>query len=568
MLLVDARRLTGPNLLARVPLVVVEVQLDVPDVLSHARDTYLAELARMRVALGFLGDVTNVIVRRHRGGAVIAYEAPIDVMLPCTEMSEWAVLSACEVLASRPPLDLEPKRAEIEAMLARERAPQMVTLAMEANKRGLPFLWDDNEVTIGAGARAITWPRSQLPTDLSSVKWEALGTIPIALVSGTNGKTTSARLLARMIKESGKKVGSTSSDAITVDGEVVDTGDWTGPAAARAVLRRKDVEIAVLETARGGLLRRGLAMEEVDCALITNVSEDHTGGYGIDDLAAMTMVKAIVARAVRSKGTVVLSAHDDKLVRLRDELMKENPDRTFVLFADLERGDVQAKETIAQHRGLTVTAENGRLAGLIDVAAVPITFGGVARYNVENALGAIAMARALGVGDDAICRGLAGFGSNAADNPRRGTLLEKEGVRIMLDFGHNPEGVRAVLALVNSLRGGKGRLFVVAGSAGDRTNDEIGRMCMTIAKYSPHRVYLRELAGYMRGRLPGEMPRLFKRSLTANGVTESSIVNAASEAEAVEEILRECQPGDFAVVLVHLDHEEVQRVLSAASWPS
>jgi cyanophycin synthetase len=406
------------------------------------------------------------------------------------------------------------------------------------------------------------------------VKWDELGTIPIALVTGTNGKTTSARLLARMVKESGKRVGCTSSDSIMIGGEVVDTGDWTGPAAARAVLRRKDVEIAVLETARGGLLRRGLAMDDVDAALITNVSEDHTGGYGIDDLAAMTMVKAIVARAVRSKGTIVLSAHDHKLVRLRDTLMKENPDRTFVLFADLERGDAQVKETIAQHQAQgspTVTAENGMLAGLIDVTSAPITFRGVARYNVENALGAIAMARALGVGDDAIRAALAGFGSSPTDNPRRGTLVEKDGARVMLDFGHNPEGVRAVLSLVDSLRRGteKGRLFVVAGAAGDRTNDEIGRMCTTIAKHRPHRVYRRELAGYMRGRMPGEMSRLFRRSLTANGVADSAIVNATSEAEAVEKILsEELAPGDFAVVLVHLDHEEVQGVLSAASWPS
>jgi cyanophycin synthetase len=198
----------------------------------------------------------------------------------------------------------------------------------------------------------------------------------------------------------------------------------------------------------------------------------------------------------------------------------------------------------------------------VDVAAVPVTFGGAARYNVENALGATAVACALGISDDAIARGLRAFGQ--ADNPRRGELVENAGVRIMLDYGHNPEGVRAVLSLVASLRGhsATGRLFIVAGSAGDRTNHEIDEMCRTIAAARPHRVLLRELAKYMRGRMPGEMPAILKRSLSSHGLPDDAISLAASEVDALRRILSEAKPDDFVLVLVHLDHDEVRSFLA------
>jgi cyanophycin synthetase len=570
MLLVDARRLTGPNLLSRLPLVVVELSLDPPDVLAHVREVYLAELGRMRAALGYPPDV-NAIVRRHRGGAVIAYDAPLDVMLPLTEMSEWAALSTCEILASRAPLPLEPKRAEIEAMLARDRSPEMLELAAEAKLRDLPFLWDDSEVSVGTGAGSdmASWPRTALPK-VADVPWDTLKRIPIALVTGTNGKTTSSRLLARIVREAGFKVGFSSSDAIVVGTTVVDQGDYTGPAAARAILRHKDVDFAVLETARGGILRRGLAMDDCDAALITNVSEDHTGGYGIDDLAAMTHVKAVPVKAVRPGGTIVLNAHDPKLVSLATtlDLKAGAADRNLVFFADLDRGtdDTSARDVITRHRragGSVVIAENGAIVSMkgdaktkiADVASIPLTFGGAARYNVENVLGAVAMAQALSIPQDAIARGLAGF--DASENPGRGEIVESRGVRVMLDFGHNPQGLRAVMTLAESLRRNNGRLYVVAGSAGDRTNHEVNEMCRTIAAAKPRRVYVRELRGYMRGRLPGEMSAIFRRSLSEFGVADDDIVMADSEVDALRRVLDEATPDDFVLVLVHLDREPV-----------
>ncbi|MBX3207191.1 MAG: hypothetical protein KF764_19240 [Labilithrix sp.] len=566
--LVDARRLTGPNLLSRSPLVIVELAIDEGEDRARVRATYLEELGRMRAALGFSPEVSP-IERPHAGGTVLGYAAPIDVMLACAEMSEWAALSACERVLGKTPLALEPKRAEIEAMLARDRSAALSRLAEEAARRDVPLLWDDAQVSLGLGARSQTWRRGALPA-ADAVDWERLGRVPVALVTGTNGKTTSTRLLARMGREANLRVGSTSSDAITIGTDVIDEGDWTGPAAARVVLQRPDVDLAVLETARGGILRRGLAVDGCDVALVTNVSDDHVGGYGIDDLDAMARAKAVIVEALLPSGTAVLNARDPRLVALG----AGRPRVTF--FADLDADGPEtdaARGVIARHRasgGDVVFAAAGRIVhargeqetALADVAAIPIAFGGSARFNVENALGATAAALALGLPAAAIARALEGF--TAEDNPRRSVVLERDGVRIVLDFGHNAEGVRAVMRLVTSLRGSpaRGALTVITGSPGDRSDRDIAAVARAVVEAGADRVVLRELPDYLRGRAPGEVPEVFRRALLALGLAPEAVTIAASEVDALRGALATARPADFVVLLVHLEEDAVRALLA------
>lgn len=566
MELLDARRLTGPNHLSRAPLVIVELALGASEEVGAVSRVYSSELARMRVALGLSAEVA-LRVRVHRRGAVLGYPAPIDTMLACAEMSEWAALSACELLSGRPALSLEPKQGEIRELIRRDASPRLLALQAEAARRELPLLWDDEQVSVGTGSRSACFARASLP-ELADVPWDSLGAIPVALVTGTNGKTTSTRLLARIAREAGLRVGSASSDEIAVGAQVVDRGDWTGPGAARVVLRRKDVDLAVLETARGGILRRGLAVESCDAALITNVGDDHLGSSGVDELEDMTRVKAVVAEAVRSTGAVVLNAHDARLVALAPTLHGE-----VVFFANLDRDDPSARSVIAGARargarcvfaqgGKVVTASAGGAELLVDVAAVPITFGGAAAYNVENVVACVAMARALGIGPDAIVRGLCAF--QPADNPRRGELVERRGVRVLLDFGHNPDGIRGVMQLVLALREGRpGRLIVVAGAAGDRSEHDIMEVARSILAAKPHRVLLRELSGYLRGRAPGEVPRMFEQALAAQGFPSRAVATVDSEVAALRSVFDAAQPGDFVVVLVHLEQAAVHAFLDA-----
>lgn len=570
MQLVDPRRLTGPNHLSRSPLVIVELALDAEGDRAHAREAYLRELGRLRAALGFPASVTGVLERTHRGGTVIAYAEPIDVMLACTEMSEWAAFSACEVLSGRAPFPLEPKRSEIEAMLARDRSPRLLALEAESARRNVPFFWDDERVSVGMGRDSVSWARGELPTT-SEVPWERLGRIPIALVTGTNGKTTSTRLLARIAREAGKRVGSTSSDAIMIGSDVIEEGDWTGPAAARVVLQRTDVDFAVLETARGGILRRGLAVDFCDVALITNISDDHVGSYGIDDLDAMAQVKGVTVEALHPSGAAVLNASDPRLVALAGRAGR------VIFFADLEdtRSESPAARVIADHRangGEVVFAAGGTIRRAIGkteteiarVDEIPLTFEGAARFNVENVLGVVAAAFALGLPEDAIVRAIETFTPD--QNPRRSALVEKGGARIFLDFGHNADGVRAVMKLVASLRSEpKGKLTIIAGSAGDRSDRELAEIARAIHEARPDRLIVRELPKYLRGRAPGEVPEVLRRSFVSFGIPLHAIepANVSSEVDALRLALATAQPGDFIVVLVHLEHGEVRSFLAS-----
>jgi cyanophycin synthetase len=566
MRLVDARRLTGPTHLARTPLVVVEIATDAGERQAAVVEAYRRELSRMRAALGLEPDVA-LLVRAHHGGLIVAYHAPIDEMLASAEASEWAVLSAIESFATTP-LPLEPKRAEIATILAGERNPHLLALAEEAKRRGVPLLWDDELVSLGTGHGSVSYAHRALP-EIAAIPWDAIRSIPIALVTGTNGKTTSSRLLARMATEAKLRVALASTDGIAIGTETLEDGDWTGPGAARIALRRSDVDLAVLETARGGILRRGLAVDTCDVALVTNVSDDHLGLYGIDDVAAMAEVKGVVAHAVRPGGTAVLNAHDPNLVLLARALTCN-----VTFFADLDGRPGPALDAAravidaapANGQG-AVVAEGGVIMvrgarePVMQVDEVPITFGGVARYNVENVLGAVAMARALDLPPVAITSALRGFGMQ--DNPGRGQIIRSGGVTVVLDFGHNPEGVRAAMSLVASLRTGQGRLTVVTGSPGDRTDAEIEGVARMLYASRPDRVFVRELAGYERGREIGDVPALFERTFRALGLPAEAFAHASSEVDALERAFADAKPGDVIAVLVHIDKEPVQAFLAA-----
>jgi len=410
-----------------------------------------------------------------------------------------------------------------------------LALQRRAAAGGLLFLWDDERVSVGAGTGAATFDRDRLPDALP-----AAHNVPIGLVTGTNGKTTSARLVARIMRLAGRVVGSATTDAIAIDEQPIDRGDYTGPDAARRVLRDPRVEVAVLETARGGILRRGLAVPWADASLLTNVSADHLGGYGVDDVATMARVKGVAGAAVRAGGTVVINADDARLV-----------ERARGFRAKIVTFSPEAEATWRVGDGWFVREDTR----LLRVEDAPLTFGGAAQYNVANALGAAALAEALGAGRDAIIEGLRTFLSSEGDNPARGNIIEVGDVRVLLDFGHNPEAVRAVLALARNLRG-PGRLVVATGQPGDRRDDTIHAVGAEIAAAGVARVFLYDLSGYERGRAPGEVPTMLAAAV---GDVPHEVV--ASETAALARALAWARPGDLIVVMPHLEREAVRAVL-------
>ena len=228
------------------------------------------------------------------GGLALLIPAPIDVLLPAADLNEWAIDAARrELLGRRVVLSRESGR-RLRRRFHDAEHPALIAIESAARAHGAQCLWDDDEVTLGLGKHARSFDMDALPSP-SSIDWDAVGRIPVALVTGTNGKTTTTRWVARMAKHAGLVPGNSSTDGVTIDERIEETGDWTGAEASRRVLRDPRVELAILETARGGILRRGLAIDGYDAALITHVNADHLGEFGVFDVDTMAATKAVVA---------------------------------------------------------------------------------------------------------------------------------------------------------------------------------------------------------------------------------------------------------------------------------
>ena len=318
MKLRDARRLTGPNLQGDGPGALTEVVFNAQESAPDAIMAWRWAMAEIEPLLPF--PVGPLWVRLYPGGAALVCAAPIDALYSALLANEWAVAAA---QARRNDLTcpcLHEALSEIRRTYAEEASPEMRALAAEAARRGVPFLWDDDFVSLGHGHRSRTWPRGAIPT-IAAAPWSAVSAIPVLLITGTNGKTTTARLVTRMVGEAGHTVGNSSTDGLNLNGRIIDAGDWTGPGAARAILRNPKVEVAVLETARGGILRRGLGVESCDGAVVTNIAADHLGEYGIFDLDGMARAKGLVYTVVAESGYRVINVDDPHLCGLADEAL-------------------------------------------------------------------------------------------------------------------------------------------------------------------------------------------------------------------------------------------------------
>lgn len=504
-----------------------------------------AELAAWRERLAAitapLGWRVQSAVRRDGPWAALAFTAPIDSLFTATVINEWAWISAATDGARRAvvtlaadeiqlPAELPAALERLRELLAKEANPAMVALAERARIEDVPFIADEDLVTVGYGARSESWPPRDLPrTD--AVDWSALGTIPVALVTGSNGKTTTVRLIAAMLTRAGHTVGICCSDGVFIGGDNSESGDWSGPAGAKRVLRDSRVTAAVLESARGGLLRRGLALPRAQAAIVTNIAEDHFGEYGIrtrDDLAG---VKLTVARALvpsgsnGAPGTLVLNGDD---AALRGA-------------AEGHRGPVEWFSIAAPTPGVPPAAE------------MPLTLGGAASYNFSNALGAAAVARALGVAPPEIAATLRTFGADNADNPGRLERFTVRGVRVWVDYAHNPHGLAALLAAARQElgTGDAGRLGLLLGQAGDRDDDAIRALARTAWTAAPDRIVLKDLDGYLRGRVAGEVPNILREELLRSGATVELLEDATDEADGVRILLAWARPGDLLVLPVH-----------------
>lgn len=552
----DARRLTGPGLLWDKPGAVMDVFFTGIDA-SQVTALWEVHARRVLDALGW--HEQSLTHRTFTGGVNLAISAPMDQLYSAIFAVQTAWHFCAAELLAAPPGDFDQMVADVKGVMAKEANPALIALIAAAEANGVDILCDDDEISIGHGTGSRVWPVEALPAP-EDIDWSSLHNIPVAFITGTNGKTTTTRLLEAIARASGKVAGLTSTEFVRVGDDILDRGDYSGPGGGRMLLRDKRLEIACLEVARGGILRRGLPTRAATAAAVTNVANDHLGQYGVNTVPELAQAKFAVHRTLAKGGVLALNA-DDPYVRSEAEHTEANI-WWFSLDAqnDLIRQARDAGNCCAYVRQANIVFYDGTTEQLvIPVADVPLTMGGAAKYNIQNALAALCLALALDLPRQAVREGLAGFKPDAKDNPGRCNEFSYHGARVFVDFAHNPHSISAVCDALSGLPAK--RRFIMLSHAGDRSDQDIQDVTATAMAFHPDIIVAAELEGYLRGRTLGEIPDLIETTASAQGLNPKQVLRASSPSQAAAMILEMLEPGDLALLLVLSERDAVLEML-------
>ena len=410
------------------------------------------------------------------------------------------------------------------------------------------------EVNAAPGFRMHIAPSEGTPRDAAGPVIDMLfpagapSRVPIAAVTGTNGKTTTARMLAHIAKMAGYTPGLTTTDGVYIDGQRTVEGDMTGPVSARMVLADPQIDLAVLETARGGLLRSGMGVGEVDVGAVINVASDHLGLKGIDTLEQLAEIKRIVVEVARD--CAVLNADDPNVLK-----MSAYTDAKVICYVTMNPSHPLVREHI-RAGGRACALEqgvNGHMITLYDKGShiplmwthlIPATLEGRALHNVQNAMVAASMAFSMGMKLDAIRHGLRTFDTTFFQAPGRMNVYNEHPFKVVMDYAHNAHAVGVMADLAQRLDASR-RIVVVAGP-GDRRDEDLREIANVVAGKFDHYVVRRDDS--LRGRDGDEVPRIIAKALQAAGVDEAAISVIPDEQQAIDAALRMGQPGDLVLV--------------------
>ena len=416
-----------------------------------------------------------------------------------------------------------------------------------------------HEGALGAAVTAVTNAEQGAKSTVIKPK------IPVASVTGTNGKTTTTRLLGHIGMTAGLVTAWSSTDGVVVQGEMVEPGDYSGPAGARQVLSTPGVQLGILETARGGLLLKGMGVSVNDVSVVTNVSADHLGLQGIDTLDQLAEVKAIVTKITKPTGWVVLNGDDPRVWAMRTGIKA----RPWVFSLDPDSPALRESFNLGG-RGITVLdgdvvvlQPNGEADHLTPVVDVPVTLSGLSEHNIANALAAAAAALGLGLPRDAVVAGLRTFAPDPRHNPGRMNVysLPLAGggkVTVIIDLAHNEAGLEALLRVAEGLRPPGSAVHLGLGSAGDRT-DDILQGLGELAGRRADRVSAVHKASYLRGREMEDLEAQLRIGLARVGVAE--IDSYQSELEGLQAMVATAGWGDVLAAMVHADRVKLDEWL-------
>lgn len=409
------------------------------------------------------------------------------------------------------------------------------------------------EVNAGPGIRMHTHPTEGTPRNVGAPIIDMLyppgkkATIPVIAVTGTNGKTTTVRLLAHLFRLGDRVVGFTTTDGTYLQNRMVLEGDMTGPFSANIILSNPTVDIAILETARGGLLRAGLGFDEVDVGVVLNVSADHLGLRGINTVEQLADVKGVIAAVVKREGHAVLNADDPLVYAMRDRTPGD-----IVLFSTKAEGESEEFETHLTRNGIGARIENdtfvirrGRLRiPIAPVRDVPLMLGGAAKFQRENVLAAIATAYVQGMRYDDIRAGLLSFFPSPSLTPGRLNLMRVHNGRVLVDYAHNPVAMRGLMEFAQSIDASR-RIGVIT-APGDRRDEDL-RAFGRLAACLDYVIVKEDI--YRRGRHEGDIADLIINGLRDGGLEENRYETIYDEQEAIGRAIEQMKDNDLVIIL-------------------
>jgi len=387
--------------------------------------------------------------------------------------------------------------------------------------------------------------------------------IPVVAITGTNGKTTTARMIGHVALRAGWLVGWSSTDGVYIEGQLVEAGDFSGPSGAGQVLRHPGVELAVTETARGGILRRGVGVAYNDVSVVTNISADHLGLGGIDTLDQLAEVKAVITKITKPDGWCVLNADDPRTFAMRLGTKAQ----IWVFTRD---PDSPSGRNVLSERGRVTTLLDGWICVLrpgadplevIEVIDVPMTLAGLSKVNVENVLAVTSATLALGFSVEQVADGLRSFDPNES-NPGRMNIwtlpISGGAISVVIDLAHNEAGLEALLEIMNGIRLPGARSLLGVGTAGDRTDDVFVRLG-EIAAVGADVVEIVHKQNYIRGRSMEQINELISEGAAHAGMEIERAHD--SELDGLMSLLGQARDGDVVAIITHQDREILDRWL-------
>lgn len=573
----DSRRLKGPNLLTDRTGAVIEVSVSGFSV-EKVINTWASYARYLLDGVGWRDE--KIVTRTFLQGADLGITAPFGVLHSASRLNEaaWSATVASlnqvhsddhadripipsETRPAQDDIELTNQIATLKRLIAEERNPDLIVLKDQAEQQQVSIYPDQKEVSIGSGKGSKTWPIHQLPAP-DEVSWEDVYDVPAALVTGTNGKSTTVRLAATIMGAAGIRAGVHATEGVYVVGEDLEKREKEETSDVYALLRNTGVDVVLSEVSRRNIIRRGLPIARADVAIITNVAADHLGECGVSTLEDLTAVHFIVHRALKDGGILILNADDPYIVRYAEALDAKicwfslHPENPLVV-QQIARG---GSGCYVKDHSITCASKHGREA-ILSINDIPITLGGTARHDVSNSLAAVCLAKILGVPTAAIVDGLVHFQGDASDNPGRGNYFDLNGVKVLLDYAHNAHGLSAVVNTI--IRMPAKRRLVLFDQESDHPEEEIRRLARMAWSMQPDKFIISSQRQGTLHKSSGEVPAVIHNELKCLGTADERIELVGTSLEGVQRAVMWAEEGDFLLLLAHSEPGRVLDYLQA-----